>query len=122
MKTSVIVFCLFISSLFVITSAEQPELKKSQTKVEDKVTTDNIFNDIMQSLPENVKNKLDSLKSNPRDRKFSAPDKATANRLNDQRRSELSQDLRIKVDKAMKEIDLQQQKRQLQFKESKRRN
>lgn len=122
MKTFIMVCCLFICNFTVSVSAGQSELNKNNTIVEEKTATDNIFKDIMQSLPENVKNKLDSLKSKPVDRKLSVPDKSTINRLNDQRRSDLSQDLRLKVEKAMKEIDLQQQKRQLQFKESKKKN
>lgn len=122
MKTFIMVCCLFICNFTVSVGAGQSELNKNNTIVEEKTATDNIFKDIMQSLPENVKNKLDSLKSKPGDRKLSVPDKSTINRLNDQRRSDLSQDLRLKVEKAMKEIDLQQQKRQLQFKESKKKN
>lgn len=122
MKTFIMVCCLFICNFTVSVGAGQSELNKYKTIVEEKTATDNIFKDIMQSLPENVKNKLDSLKSKPVDRKLSVPDKSTINRLNDQRRSDLSQDLRLKVEKAMKEIDLQQQKRQLQFKESKKKN
>jgi hypothetical protein len=122
MKTLLIVCFLFICNLPVSVNAGQSDLTKNQANVDEKTATDNIFNDIMQSLPENVKNKLDSLKSHPADRSLSVTNKTTTNRLNDQRKSEFSKDLRIKVDKAMEVIDLQQQKRQLQFKESKKRN
>ena len=114
-------FFLFTSGCLFNSIAEQSESKKPQLKIDEKTTVDNIFNDIMLSLPDNVKNKLDSIKLDHNRRNISNPENMTTNKLNIAKRNDLSQDLRIKVEKAMKEIDFQQQKRQLQFKESKKR-
>lgn len=118
------ILCLLIPCIIwgKTTSVEAAETTSTQISTEKKTATDNIFEEVMQSLPENVKMKIDSVagkKTENHRQESSAEHKIKADEnINRLKNSDLSDDLRKKVEKAMNEIDRQQSKRELQFKES----
>jgi hypothetical protein len=124
MKTVIALICLIIPCSISghMLAKETSKISDTQIQAEKKSATDNIFNEIMQSLPENVKIKLDSLKINKSVSEKNKPgiyDKQNSVRdINIQNQTDLSDDLKKRVRQAMEEIDHQQSKRQIQFKES----
>jgi hypothetical protein len=102
----------------------------TSAQIEKKNKTDNIFNEIMQSLPENVKVQLDSIKTNSTPN--IATDKASLDivkekkqfidKVQKQKQNEISEELKTKIEKAMKEIEKNKIKKQIELKENKKSN
>lgn len=102
----------------------------TSAQIEKKNKTDNIFNEIMQSLPENVKVQLDSIKTTSTPN--SSPDNASRNiekekkqfidKVQKQKQNEISEELKTKIEKAMKEIEQNKIKKQIELKENKKGN
>lgn len=103
---------------------ETVQVNDTQIQAEKRSATDDIFNEVMQSLPENAKTRLDSIRIEKNasliKRTTMYENQKTVTGINKLNSNDLSSDLRKKVEKAMEEIDHQQSKRQLQFKESQR--
>jgi hypothetical protein len=91
----------------------------------NKEVTEDIFNEIMQSIPEDVKSKLDSItavKSSIGKKQQSIHDDHQKNIENNLRkRDDLPDELKQKIEKAMKDLDNKQARRQIEFKDSKKR-
>lgn len=119
---SAYIYLIFVIAFSLISVTAQTNSGCSESR--NKISTDNIFNDIMQSLPADVKLKLDSVSTvnNNNANIVSRKNGPNANKTYKGQLDGLSDDMRIRVEKAMHEIDLQKQKRQLQFKETKRKN
>jgi methionyl-tRNA formyltransferase len=102
----------------------------TSAQIEKKNKTDNIFDEIMQSLPENVKVQLDSIKTTSTSQ--STPDIKSRNIVKDkklyidnvqkQKQNEMSDELKTKIEKAMKEIEKNKIRKQIEFKENKKGN
>jgi hypothetical protein len=118
---SAYIYLTFVIAFSLISVTAQTNSVCSESR--NKISTDNIFNDIMQSLPADVKLKLDSVSTvNNNANIVSRKNGPNTNKTYKGQLDGLSDDMRIRVEKAMHEIDLQKQKRQLQFKETKRKN
>jgi hypothetical protein len=99
-------------------------------QIEKKNKTDNIFNEIMQSLPENVKVQLDSIKttstpnvnSDKPSRDVVKEKKLLIEKVQKQKQNEISDELKTKIEKAMKEIEKNKIKKQIELKENKKGN
>jgi hypothetical protein len=97
-------------------------------QIEKKNKTDNIFDEIMQSLPENVKVRLDSIKTTtaPAVNSDKASDniarekKVLIDKVHQQKQNEISDELKTKIEKAMKEIEKNKIKKQIELKENKK--
>lgn len=114
---------IIICSLALTTTAQVP-VQTPEGNVQNELRTDEIFNDIMQSLPADIKSRVDSIKINPQKKSSSYfQNKSTIEiqTIKNKNMENISQELKIKIEKAMKEIDLKKQKRQMQFKENKSR-
>lgn len=102
----------------------------TSAQIEKKNKTDNIFNEIMQSLPENVKMKLDSIKTtstpnvtpNKPSQDIAKEKKLIIDNVQKQKQNEISDELKTKIEKAMKEIEQNKIKKQIELKENKKSN
>ncbi len=102
----------------------------TSAQIDKKSKTDNIFNEIMQSLPENVKVQLDSVKttSAPNVNPYITPDniarekKAFSDKIQKRKQNEISDELKTKIEKAMKEIEKNKINKQIELKENKKGN
>ncbi len=115
--------CIMICSIVLTTTAQAP-VQKAEGNVQNELRTDEIFNDIMQSLPADIRSRVDSIKMTPHKMSPSSFQKKSTSEIQtikNKNMENVSQELKIKIEKAMKEIDLQKQKRQMQFKENKSR-
>jgi hypothetical protein len=76
----------------------------------------------MQSLPADVRSRVDSIKMVSQKKSPSSFQNQSATELQtikNKNFENVSTELKVKIEKAMKDIDLQKQKRQMQFKENK---
>lgn len=102
----------------------------TSAQIEKKNKTDNIFNEIMQSLPENVKVRLDSISTTSKQnvtpdkqsRDITKEKKQLIDNVQKKKQNEISDELRTKIDKAMKEIEKNKIRKQIEFKENKKGN
>lgn len=120
MKSAYIYLIIVIALSFISVTAQTNSVCPGS---KNKLSTDNIFNDIMRSLPADVKLKLDSVSTvNNNTNRVSRNNNIGSNKTYKGQLDDLSDDVKIRVEKAMHEIEKQNHKRQLQFKESKRKN
>jgi hypothetical protein len=126
---------IVIISLLAMYASAASELAMEPTtamdtaaQIEKKNKTDNIFDEIMQSLPENVKVQLDSIKTT------TAPDvkpektsgnlakekKSLIDKVHQQKQDEISDELKTKIEKAMKEIEKNKINKKIELKENKK--
>jgi len=128
---------IVIISLLVMYACAASELAMEPTtaidtaaQIEKKNKTDNIFDEIMQSLPENVKVQLDSIKTatvpNVKPDKTSGnivrEKKVLIDKVHQQKQDEISDELKTKIEKAMKDIEKNKIKKQIELKENKKGN
>lgn len=116
----ILIPCVTICSIALTAMAQVP-VKKTEDNVQKELRTDEIFNDIMQSLPADIRSRVDSIKMTPQKKgpsSFQNKSPSEIQTMKNKNMENISQELRVKIEKAMKEIDLQKQKRQLQFKEN----
>jgi type IV secretory pathway VirB10-like protein len=126
MKTKLII-CNLIVAVFLFTAHGQTANQTaSNSSNSAKQSGDAIFDDIMQSLPSNVKAKLDTIptvKPNSTTRQSKPIDEEKKNEILKNRNEQLNSlppELKAKVEKAMKDIDKQKHERAMKFKESRK--
>jgi hypothetical protein len=121
MKIKILLPCVIICSI-ILNAYAQVKDKKAEGSVQNELRTDEIFDDIMQSLPADVRSRVDSIKMVSQKKSPSSFQNQSATELQtikNKNFENVSTELKVKIEKAMKDIDLQKQKRQMQFKENK---
>ena len=114
----------FASLMIPVLAAAVFMSSAAQEKPAPARSSSEIFNEIMQSLPNDARAKIDSIHTLVQNRKIGQPScslslgRPAADAGGSAALGNLSPDLRQKVEKAIQEIEKQRQKRQLQFKES----
>jgi|GEM_PF-2307085 len=108
-----------------ILKAEQPgEKNDGKAEIQDKrpVVIEDIFKDILQTLPSNVKADLDSLKKGQTKETKSTVKKVDTEKIaeqinQDKRMKDLPENIRKQVEQAIQDIEKNREERELQFKE-----
>jgi len=108
-----------------ILKAEQPDEKNDgKAEIQDKrpVVIEDIFKDILQTLPSNVKADLDSLKKGQAKETKSTVKKVDTEKIaeqinQDKRMKDLPENIRKQVEQAIQDIEKNREERELQFKE-----
>ena len=115
---------LLFSVLVICSASHAEEPKKANGKGDSNISTDQIFSDIMQTLPKDLKSKVENANEIMNDRK--TPEnvieekKEAAVQAEEQKQKalqELPEDVRVKVEKVIKEMDSRMKERQGQLKE-----
>jgi hypothetical protein len=115
---------LLFSILIICSVSHAEEPKQAKGKGDSNLSTDQIFSDIMQTLPKDLKLKVEDANDIMNDRKKSEAaaeeQKESAEQVEEQKQKalqELPEEVRVKVEKVIKEMDGRIKERQGQLKE-----